>query len=310
MKTALVTGAAGFIGSNLCLRLLKNYRVIGVDNLLSGQQKNIDDLLKYPNFRFTKKDIVKPLNIKDPIDEIWNLACPASPRSYQRYPIKTLLTCSQGVKNILDLAVKNKAKFLHTSTSEVYGDPTEHPQKESYWGYVNPIGERSCYDEGKRFAESLIINYHQKYGLETKIVRIFNTYGPRMRADDGRVVSNFIVQALLGENLTVYGKGKQTRSFCYIDELINGLIKMMASKNTGPINLGNPNEFTMLQLAKLVIQLTGFKSKIVYQPLPNDDPKQRCPDISLAKNLLNWQTKIDLKTGLQKTISYFQSCLK
>ncbi|MGB9911217.1 MAG: UDP-glucuronic acid decarboxylase family protein [Microgenomates group bacterium] len=310
MKTALVTGAAGFIGSNLCLKLLKlKIKVIGVDNFISGQKKNIEELKKYKNFDFIYHDIIKPLKIKEKIEEIWNLACPASPPDYSQFPIETLLVSSYGVKNMLDLAREKKAKFLHTSTSEVYGDPLVHPQKESYWGNVNPIGPRSCYDEGKRFAESLIENYRKKFGLETKIVRIFNTYGPRMRPDDGRVVSNFIVQALKGEPLTVYGDGSQTRSFCYIDDLIDGLIKMMISNENGPINLGNPGEFTVLQLAKLVLKITKSKSKIVFLPLPKDDPKQRRPDISLAKEKLGWEPKIKLEEGLKRTINYFARIL-
>lgn len=309
MKTILVTGSAGFIGSNLCLRLLKTNKVIGVDNFITGQKKNIEELKKYKNFDFIYHDIIKPLKIKEKIDEIWNLACPASPPDYSLFPIETLLVNSYGVKNMLDLALEKKAKFLHTSTSEVYGDPLIHPQKESYWGNVNPVGPRSCYDEGKRFAESLIENYRKKFNLQTKIVRIFNTYGPRMRHNDGRVVSNFIVQALKGESLTVYGDGQQTRSFCYIDDLVEGLIKMMASNEHGPINLGNPKEFTVLKLAKLVLKITKSKSKIVFLPLPKDDPKQRKPDISLAKEKLKWKPKVKLEEGLRKTIRYFAQIL-
>lgn len=306
MKTILVAGAAGFIGSNLCLRLLKENRVIGVDNLISGRRQNIASLQKQKNFYFLEQDIVKSLRLEGKIAEVWNLACPASPPFYQRYPVETLMTSSLGVKNTLDLAMEKKAKFLHASTSEIYGDPLEHPQKETYWGHVNPIGPRSCYDEGKRFAESLIENYRQKYGLKTKIVRIFNTYGPRMRADDGRVVSNFIIQALSGKNLTIYGDGSQTRSFCFIDDLLEGLMAMMRSQECGPLNLGNPQEFTIKKLAFLIIKLTGSKSKIVYRPLPGDDPRQRRPDISLAWKRLVWRPEVSLEEGLKKTIAYFR----
>lgn len=311
MKTILVTGAAGFIGSNLCLQLLKKNRVIGVDNLLSGSQKNVDDLEKFKNFLFIKQGIAKPLKVSQHLDEVWNLACPASPAFFKipTVRIDILMTCSAGVKNVLDLALKNKARFFHTSTSEVYGDPLEHPQKETYWGNVNPIGERSCYDEGKRFAESLIENYRNCYQMDTKIVRIFNTYGPRMRADDGRAVSNFIIQALKGEDLTVYGKGLQTRSFCYIDDLIKGFLLMIESSEHGPVNLGNPGEFTIIELAKIVLKLIKSKSKIVYKPLPKDDPQLRRPDITLARRKLGWRPKVKLHEGLMKTIEYFRNSL-
>ena len=309
MKTILITGGTGFIGSHLCQRLAKNNRLICVDNLISGNRKNIKNLERNKNFRFIKHDITRPLKIKEKIDEIYNLACPASPADFPKFPIKILLTSSIGVKNMLDLAVKQKAKFLHTSTSEVYGDPKVHPQKETYWGNVNPIGPRSCYDEGKRFAESLIENYRKKYNLETKIVRVFNTYGPKMRLDDGRVISNFITQALKGENLTVYGDGTQTRSFCYINDMVEGIIEMMKSRETGPINLGNPDEYKILDLARKIIVLTGSKSKITFQPLPADDPTRRKPDITLAKKKLGWKPKIDLEEGLVKTIDYFQKAL-
>ena len=309
MKTILVTGYAGFIGSNLCFKLLERSQVIGVDNFISGQRKNVNDLRKNSRFVFINQDITKPLKIREHLDEIWNLACPASPVDYSRYPIETLMTGSIGVKNVLDLALKNKAKFLHTSTSEIYGEPQKHPQKETYWGYVNPIGPRSCYDESKRFAESLIENYRKKCKLDTKIVRIFNTYGPRMRVDDGRVVSNFITQALKGKNLTVYGKGTQTRSFCFVSDMIEGLIKMMKSREHGPVNLGNPEEYTVLELAKKIIQITNSKSKIVFLPLPADDPTRRKPDISKANKILSWQPKVSLKNGLLKTISYFRQVL-
>jgi len=308
MRIILVTGAAGFLGTHLCLRLLqdKEASVVGIDSLISGSKKNLDDLVKNKNFKFIKQDICQPLNLKGKIDQIYNLACPASPPDYQKYPLETLMTCSVGVKNLLDLAVGKKAKFLHTSTSEVYGDPLEHPQKESYWGHVNPIGERSCYDEGKRFAESLIENYRKKFNLETKIVRIFNTYGPRMRAWDGRVVSNFINQALQGKDLTVYGDGSQTRSFCFVEDMVEGLIKMMNSQESGPINLGNPNEFTVKRLAQLVITKVNPKLKMVFNPLPKDDPQKRKPDISLAKEVLGWQPKTQLEKGIEKTIEYFK----
>lgn len=307
MRTILVTGGAGFIGSHLCRHLAESNKTICVDSLITGDKGHISNLLEYPNFVLIEHDIVKPLNIQEHIDEIYDLACPASPPDYQRFPIETLMVCSQGVKNMLDLAVKNNAKFLHTSTSEVYGNPKEHPQKESYWGNVNPIGVRSCYDEGKRFAESLIVNYRKKYGLDAKIARVFNTYGPRMRLDDGRVVSNFITQALKGEDLTVYGDGSQTRSFCYISDMIEGILKMMQSSESGPINLGNPNEMSVLDLAKKVLELTGSSSKIIFEELPADDPVQRRPDITLARKKLGWEPKIGLEEGLRETIAWFKS---
>ncbi|MBM3209293.1 SDR family oxidoreductase, partial [Candidatus Shapirobacteria bacterium] len=305
----LITGAAGFIGSNLCLKLLKENKVIGLDNLISGRMANIEELNKSPNFLFLKHDITKPLKTGKHFEEIWNLACPASPVDYYKFPIETLLASSVGVKNMLDLALANQAKFLHTSTSEVYGDPKEHPQKETYWGHVNPIGERSCYDEGKRFAESLIENYRKKYGLDTKIVRIFNTYGPRMRVSDGRFISNFINQALKGDDLTVYGDGLQTRSICYVDDMVRGLIVLMKSKEHQPINLGNPEEFTVLELAKFIIKLTKSSSGIVFKPFLKDDPRQRRPDITLAINVLGWKPRIRPEEGLKKTIEYFKEIL-
>lgn len=306
MKTILVTGGAGFIGSHLCQKLAENNRVICVDSLISGSRRNIKDLEKDKNFQFLKYDIIKPFKVKGKIDEIYNLACPASPADFPKFPIEILLTSSIGVKNMLDLAVKHKARFFHTSSSEVYGDAKEHPQKETYWGNVNPIGVRSCYDEGKRFAESLIENYRKKYNLETKIVRVFNTYGPKMRPDDGRAISNFITQALKGKDLTVYGKGAQTRSFCYITDMIEGIIKMMESSETGPINLGNPDEYKILDLAKKIIALTGSKSKIAFARLPADDPTRRKPDITLAKKKLGWKPKVPLEEGLEQTIEYFR----
>ena len=309
MKTILVTGGAGFIGSHLCQRLVKDYQVVCLDSLISGQLKNLKDLQEKKNFRFIKQDIIRPLRFKEPIDEIYNLACPASPVDFPKYPIEILLTCSTGVKNVLDLAVKKQAKILHTSTSEIYGDPLKHPQKETYWGNVNPIGPRSCYDEGKRFAESLIENYRKKYKLETKIIRVFNTYGPMMRADDGRVISTFVNQALKGKPLTVNGNGNQTRSFCFVSDMVDGLLKMMASEEKGPINLGNPRELRILDLARKILFLTGSKSKIVFRPMPKDDPAKRRPDITLAKKKLGWEPKVNLEEGLTKTINYFEKVL-
>jgi UDP-glucuronate decarboxylase len=309
LRTVLVTGGAGFIGSHLCQQLVEESKVICVDNFITGEKGNISNLLEHPHFTLIERDIIKPLNIQEHIDEIFDLACPASPPDYQQFSIETLMVCSQGVKNMLDLAVKNNAKFLHTSTSEVYGNPKEHPQRESYWGNVNPIGIRSCYDEGKRFAESLIVNYRQRYRIDAKIARIFNTYGPNMRLDDGRVVSNFITQALKGDDLTVYGDGSQTRSFCYISDMIDGILKMMESGESGPINLGNPIEMTVLDLAKKVLELTGSSSRIVFKELPADDPAQRRPDITLAREKFGWEPKISLDVGLRETIKWFSSVL-
>lgn len=310
-KTILVTGGSGFIGSHLCERLLAdNHDVICADNFYTGSKDNIRHLLDNPNFELIRHDITWPLYVET--DAIYNLACPASPIHYQRDPVQTTKTCVLGAVNMLGLAKRLKIPILQSSTSEIYGNPLEHPQTESYWGNVNPIGIRSCYDEGKRCAETLFFDYNRQLNTEIKVVRIFNTYGPRMRPDDGRVVSNFIVQALRGQDIAIYGSGEQTRSFCYIADLIDGLIKMMATDAsvTGPINLGNPGEFTMLQLAELVIELTGSKSKLVFEPLPKDDPVKRRPDISKAKEILKWEPTIQLREGLTETIKFFDSYLK
>ncbi|MBR4461026.1 MAG: SDR family oxidoreductase [Erysipelotrichaceae bacterium] len=309
-KRVLVTGGAGFIGSHLCERLLnENYDVICMDNLFTGQKDNIRHLLGNPYFEFIRQDVLEDIYIE--CDQIYNLACPASPIHYQYDPIKTIKTSFIGSLNTLGLAKRCHARILQASTSEVYGDPEIHPQPESYWGHVNPNGIRSCYDEGKRAAETLFFDYHRQHNVDIKVVRIFNTYGPNMRGDDGRVVSNFIVQALKDEDITIYGDGSQTRSFCYVDDLVDGLIRMMNSREgfTGPVNLGNPGEFTMLQLAEKVIELTGSKSRIVYLPLPQDDPTQRKPVIDLAKKELGWEPKVPLEEGLQKTIEYFKETL-
>jgi UDP-glucuronate decarboxylase len=305
MKKILVAGGAGFIGSHLCKRLLDegNY-VICVDNFLTGQKKNI---LNHKHYEFIQKDILEPIDIE--VDEIYNLACPASPKQYFKYPIYTTKISVIGTLNLLELACNYNAKFLQASTSEIYGDPLMHPQNEEYFGNVNPIGPRACYDEGKRCAETLCSDFVREKNLDVKIVRIFNTYGPNMALDDGRVVSNFIVQALKNENITVYGNGKQTRSFCYVDDLVDGLIRMMNSNEFGPINLGNPEEYTILELAEKIIKLTNSKSEIVFKNLPTDDPKRRKPDITLAKNKLNWTPKITLEEGLKKTIKYFKELI-
>ena len=304
-KTILVTGGAGFIGSHLCKKLLnENHKVICLDNLFTGTLKNIEEFENNNNFEFVNQDITKPY-YRDNIDEIYNLACPASPIHYQSNPIKTVKTCTIGVINMLGLAKKNKAKILQASTSEVYGDPEIHPQKEDYNGNVNTLGFRSCYDEGKRCAETLFMDYKREHSLNIKIVRIFNTYGPNMTKNDGRVVSNFIIQALDGKDITVYGDGSQTRSFQFVDDLVKGLLKMMNSDFAGPVNLGNPVELSMKDLASRVIKLTNSSSKIIYKKLPDDDPKRRRPDISLASSKLGWNPVIDLETGLQKTINYF-----
>ncbi len=310
MKRILVTGGAGFLGSHLCERLLKEGNdVICLDNYFTGQKRNVVHLLDNPYFELVRHDVTTPYFIE--VDEIYNLACPASPVHYQYNPIKTVKTSVMGAINMLGLAKRIKAKVLQASTSEVYGDPEEHPQTESYWGHVNPIGPRACYDEGKRCAETLFVNYHQQNNVRIKIIRIFNTYGPRMHPNDGRVVSNFIVQALKGQDITIYGDGKQTRSFQYVDDLVEGMLRMMGSREdfTGPVNLGNPGEFTMLELAEMVIKLTKSNSKIVFQPLPADDPMQRRPDISLAKRELDWEPKINLEEGLGRTIAFFRSVI-
>ncbi len=304
-KTILVTGGAGFMGSHLCKRLLnENHYVICLDNLFTGTLKNIEEFENNNNFEFVNHDITKPY-YRDNIDEIYNLACPASPIHYQSNPIKTVKTCTIGVINMLGLAKKNNAKILQASTSEVYGDPEIHPQKEDYNGNVNTLGYRSCYDEGKRCAETLFMDYKREHNLNIKIVRIFNTYGSNMTKNDGRVVSNFILQALKGKDITVYGDGSQTRSFQFIDDLVEGLLKMMNSDSVGPVNLGNPIELSMKDLANMVIRLTNSSSNIIYKDLPDDDPKRRKPDISLAESILDWSPIIDLETGLQKTINYF-----
>ena len=302
----LVTGGAGFLGSHLCDRLLKDgHEVVCIDNLFTGRKQNIAHLLDHVNFEFVRHDIIDPFKYE--VDQIYNLACPASPPHYQYNPIKTIKTNVMGAINCLGLAKRLRARVFQASTSEVYGDPAVHPQPEGYWGNVNPIGKRSCYDEGKRCAETLFFDYHRENKVDIRVIRIFNTYGPRMHEADGRVVSNFIVQALRGEDLTIYGDGTQTRSFCYVDDLIEGFVRFMAQTETvGPMNLGNPGEFTMLQLAELTIKLVGGKSKIVHKSLPADDPKQRRPDITLAKKILKWEPAVPLEEGLKRTIAYFR----
>lgn len=307
-KKILITGGAGFIGSHLSERLLnEGNEIICLDNLFTGSKENIAPLLKHPKFEFIRHDVIEPIMLE--VDEIYNLACPASPVHYQYNPIKTMKTSVLGSLNMLGLAKRTGAKIFQASTSEVYGDPHVHPQKENYWGNVNPIGIRSCYDEGKRASETLFMDYHREHQVKIKIIRIFNTYGPNMHPEDGRVVSNFIVQALKGQDITVYGEGNQTRSFCYVSDQVDGFIKLMNSDDsiTGPINVGNPNEFTILELAQKVISLTKTKSKIIYKPLPSDDPTQRKPDITLAKEKLGWTPKIELEEGLLKTIEYFKT---
>lgn len=309
-KRVLVTGGAGFLGSHLCDRLLADgNEVVCLDNLFTGSKRNISHLLGNPRFEFIRHDVTFPLFIE--VDEIYNLACPASPVHYQHDPVQTTKTSVHGAINMLGLAKRLKCRIFQASTSEVYGDPVVHPQVEGYWGNVNPIGIRSCYDEGKRCAETLFFDYHRQHQLDIKVARIFNTYGPRMHPNDGRVVSNFIVQALKGEDITIYGEGQQTRSFCYVDDLIEGFVRLMGSEAgyPGPVNLGNPGEFTIRQLAELVIELTGAKSQLVFRPLPADDPMQRKPDISLAGEKLGWTPKVELRVGLQRTIDYFDHLL-
>ena len=306
MKKILVTGGAGFLGSHLCERLLnQGHHVLCVDNYFTGSKRNIDHLLDYHNFDVIRQDVCLPLYVE--VDEIYNLACPASPNHYQIDPIQTAKTCFLGAYNVLGLAKRTGARVVQASTSEVYGDPQVHPQTESYWGHVNPIGIRSCYDEGKRVAETLCFDYQRQHDVDVRVMRIFNTYGPRMAANDGRVVSNFIVQALAGDAITVYGEGNQTRSFCYVDDLIDGMIALMAADRVdGPVNMGNPHEFTVIELARMVIEMTQSSSMIVNLDLPQDDPKQRKPDIRKAKELLNWEPKVQLAEGLNKTIAYFR----
>jgi UDP-glucuronate decarboxylase len=309
-KRVLVTGGAGFLGSHLCERLIaQGHDVICVDNLFTGDKRNVAHLLGHPNFEFLRHDVTLPLFVE--VDEIWNLACPASPVHYQHDPVATTKTSVHGAINMLGLAKRVGARIFQASTSEVYGDPQVHPQREDYWGHVNPIGLRSCYDEGKRCAETLFFDYHRQHRVEIKVARIFNTYGPRMHPNDGRVVSNFIVQALKGEPITVYGEGRQTRSFCYVDDLVDGFLALMASPAdfTGPVNLGNPGEFTIRELADQVIAMTGSRSRIEFRPLPLDDPAQRQPDITLARERLGWQPKVALAQGLERTIAYFDALL-
>jgi UDP-glucuronate decarboxylase len=310
-KRILVTGGAGFLGSHLCERLLnEGHEVLCVDNFYTGRRANIASLISNPYFEIMRHDICFPLYVE--VDEIYNLACPASPIHYQFDPVQTTKTSVHGSINMLGLAKRVKAKILQASTSEVYGDPTVHPQPETYWGNVNPIGSRSCYDEGKRCAETLFFDYHRQHKLRIKVARIFNTYGPRMHPNDGRVVSNFIIQALKGEDITVYGDGSHTRSFCYADDMVDGLIKLMNTPDdfAGPVNLGNPDEFSILELAEMIIRMTNSKSKIVFKPLPNDDPKQRRPDIILARKELGWEPKVRLEDGLAETIEYFKKLLR
>jgi UDP-glucuronate decarboxylase len=309
-KRILVTGGAGFLGSHLCARLIaEGAQVLCVDNFFTGARRNIEPLLDHKHFELIRHDVTFPLFVE--VDEIYNLACPASPVHYQHDPVQTIKTSVHGAINMLGLAKRLNAKILQASTSEVYGDPSVHPQTEDYWGNVNPIGLRSCYDEGKRCAESLFFAYRHQVNLGIKVARIFNTYGPRMHPNDGRVVSNFIVQALLGRDITIYGEGSQTRSFCYVDDLVDGLIRLMGTSHdvTGPVNIGNPDEFTILELASAVISLTGSSSKIIHKPLPQDDPRQRRPDISMADKELSWAPRVKLKDGLVQTIAYFDNLL-
>jgi UDP-glucuronate decarboxylase len=310
-KRILVTGGAGFLGSHLCEKLLQQgHEVLCVDNLFTGTRRNVGHLIDNPSFELLRHDVTFPLYVE--VDEIYNLACPASPIHYQHDPVQTTKTSVHGAINMLGLAKRLRCKIFQASTSEVYGDPAVHPQREDYWGNVNPIGFRSCYDEGKRCAETLFFDYHRQHNLQIKVARIFNTYGPRMHPNDGRVVSNFVVQALKGEEITLFGDGQQTRSFCYVDDLIEGFVRLMDTprETTGPVNLGNPSEFTIRQLAELVIELTGSKSKVVHKPLPHDDPRQRKPDITLATKVLDWKPTVELREGLQHTIAYFDRQLR
>lgn len=310
-KRVLITGGAGFIGSHLCEKLLsRGYEVLCVDNLFTGQKDHIEHILDNPRFDFMRHDVTFPLYVE--VDEIYNMACPASPVHYQHDPVQTTKTCVHGSINMLGLAKRVKARILQASTSEVYGDPKVHPQNEKYWGFVNPIGFRSCYDEGKRCAETLFFDYHRQHKLPIKVARIFNTYGPRMHPNDGRVVSNFILQALQNRPITIYGTGEQTRSFCYVDDLVDGLIRLMHTLPgfTGPVNLGNPVESTILELAQTIIDIIGSKSELAYKPLPQDDPVRRRPDITLAREKLDWEPTVGLKQGLEKTVAYFEEILK
>jgi len=310
-KRILVTGGAGFLGSHLCDRLLKEgHDVLCVDNFFTGARSNVSHLLANPHFELLRHDVTFPLYVE--VDEIYNLACPASPVHYQFDPVQTTKTSVIGAINMLGLAKRTKARILQASTSEVYGDPSVHPQTEAYWGNVNPIGPRSCYDEGKRCAETLFFDYYRQHALDIRVVRIFNTYGPRMHPNDGRVVSNFVVQALRGDDITVYGDGQQTRSFCYVDDLIDGMVRMMnnAEGLVGPVNVGNPKEFTMLELARAVIELTHSKSRLIHGPLPSDDPKQRQPDITTARERLGWAPRVELAEGLERTIDYFRALIQ
>ena len=310
MATILVTGGAGFLGSHLCDRLIeRGDEVICLDNFFTGRKENIAHLLGHPHFELIRHDIVEPILLE--VDQIYNLACPASPKAYQYNPIKTIKTSTVGMVNVLGLAKRCRARILQASTSEVYGDPNVHPQREDYWGHVNPIGPRSCYDEGKRVAETLCMNYHLENAVDVRIIRIFNTYGPRMDPNDGRVISNFIMQALRGESLTVFGDGRQTRSFCYVEDLINGMMRMMDQNiEVGPVNIGNPDEFTMLELAQEVLSLTNSNSQLKFEPLPGDDPKQRCPDIAKATRTLGWAPNYKLRDGLIKTIAYYRGVVE
>ncbi len=311
MKRILVTGGAGFLGSHLCERLVGDgHDVVCIDNFHTGAKANILHLMDNPYFEVIRHDVTFPLSLE--VDQIYNLACPASPVQYQFDPVQTIRTSVLGAINVLDLAKRVKARVFQASTSEVYGDPTEHPQTEAYRGNVNTIGPRACYDEGKRCAETLFFDYHRQYGLEIRVARIFNTYGPRMHPNDGRVVSNFIVQALRGEDITIYGEGQQTRSFCYVEDLIEGIVRLMGAPGSvcGPINLGNPHEMTIRELAEQVLDLVGSKSRLIFKPLPQDDPTQRQPNIEKARNLLDWQPRVPIKTGLAKTVAYFEESLK